>query len=98
MAVLALLYRFLLQCPPLQVPRNTAEGAMDRTTLQHPFGYSDSDAERLSDRARRAMSPKGSQTQSTAEIKNGFHEMPDNSGNEQLQGLFRGPKPSDRLR
>lgn len=71
---------------------------MDRTTPQKPFGYFDSDTERLSVRARRAMSPNGCQVQSPTEIENDSNYIPDNSENGPLQGLFRGPKPSDRLR
>ncbi|WP_420411364.1 hypothetical protein [Roseibium sp.] len=73
---------------------------MDRTIPQQPFDFFNNDIKSLSERARRAMQPNGGEAQPHAD-QNAFYlaySGQDNSAEEPLAGLFRGPKLSDRLR
>lgn len=73
---------------------------MDRIKPQHPIEFFNNDIKSLSERARRAMQPNGGEAHPHAD-QNAFYldyNGQDNSAEEPLVGLFRGPKLSDRLR
>lgn len=73
---------------------------MDRIKSKYPFECIVNDADSLADRACRAVMPNGQQAQSDTSGRTSCRSVlaAESHADEPLQGLFKGPKLSDRLR